>query len=176
MDVSKVLFIAAGAFAGLGGMRQKNPVGFITNVEKQTSGADYRQIGTEDLIDYGLIPELVGRFSAIVSLSPLGKEDLIRVMVEPEDSVLKNYQEYFRSFGTELIVESPALEKIASLALARKTGARGLRSILEDVFRPYIFTMAAEKSKHSTIVIGEAFFSSHKESEEPVSQKILEGI
>jgi len=155
MDASKILFIAAGAFDGLETMCQRklHVMGFAVTNEWKNDG--YSQIETEDLINYGLIPEFVGRFSAIVPLSHLDKEDLIRVMGEPEDSILSQYREYFRQFGVELEVKLPALEKIAALALERKTGARGLRSILDVILRPYLFNLTGENCDASRIVIDE---------------------
>ncbi len=163
LDISKVLFIAAGAFDGLETIhqekRRKQPIGFVATHSEKIDRV-YNQIEVEDLINYGLIPELVGRFSTIVSLSPLSKEDLVRIMVEPEETILKNYKNYFMHFGIELEVERPVLEKIAELAYERKTGARGLRSILESLLRPYCFSVSNNQHKKARLVICEKDFLS----------------
>ncbi|HRR96645.1 MAG TPA: AAA family ATPase [Candidatus Ratteibacteria bacterium] len=155
MDVSKILFIAAGAFDGMKKIQERKrgqqPIGFVsTTVEKNNNTLEH--ISIDDLIDYGLIPEFIGRFSTIVTLNPLGIEDLIKIMVEPEDSLLKQYKDYFRQYRIELVVEHSALKKIAHIAHERGTGARGLKSVFESILRPHLFNITNNNKK---IVIDE---------------------
>ena len=141
LDPSKILFIAAGAFEGMEKIKkkQKENIGFsIGSAENTNSSLNFE---TEDLENYGLIPELIGRFPIIVTLSNLTNKDLIRIMLEPENAVLNQYKDYFRNYGVELEITQPALEKIVLLAQKRKTGARALRSILEATLRPFLFQL-----------------------------------
>ncbi|MDO9527523.1 MAG: AAA family ATPase, partial [Syntrophales bacterium] len=146
-DTSRILFIAAGAFNGLDRIvkknrHQKTGIGFVS---AKTSSASLENAGSSiestDLESYGLIPELLGRFPVICSLAPLSEDNLTHIMVEPKDSILEEFQGYFRSFGVEVEFKEGALKKIAHIAAERGTGARGLRSVLEAVLQPYLFKL-----------------------------------
>lgn len=146
-DTSRILFIAAGAFNGLDQIvkencRQKGRIGFIPT---KTSLSSLENTGSSidpaNLERYGLIPELLGRFSVICSLAPLSEDNLTHIMVEPKDSLLEEFQGYFRSFGVEVKFKKEATKEIAKIAMGRGTGARGLRSVLEAVLQPHFFKL-----------------------------------
>lgn len=140
VDTSKILFICGGAFAGLDkviGQRlnTRSGIGFAAEVkgesEKVTEGALLAQAEPEDLIKFGLIPEFIGRLPVVATLTELSEEALIRILQEPKNALTKQYQALFSLEGTELEFREEALKAIAKKAMTRKTGARGLRSIVE---------------------------------------------
>jgi ATP-dependent Clp protease ATP-binding subunit ClpX len=100
----------------------------------------------QDLVKFGIIPELVGRMPVITALSGMDKETLVRIMLEPKNSIIKQYEALFKMDGVELKFEKDALEKIAELTIERKTGARGLRSIIEGVLQPLMFETPSDDS------------------------------
>lgn len=132
-NTSNVLFICGGAFEGLfNTSSQRKNIGFLTsdsNIQDEVQSA----LTPEALVKYGLMPEFVGRLPILCSLTDLRENDLIRVLTEPEDAITKEYALLFEKDGVKLTYEEDALREIARLAITRKTGARGLRSILEDV-------------------------------------------
>ena len=138
IDTKNILFICGGAFDGLEQIIQKRKggqtIGFSgeikTKSERKDSGI-YRDVVAHDIVKYGLIPELVGRIPVIVALNDLDKDALIRILTEPRSSLTKQYVKLFEMDGVKLIFTPESLDAVASLALERHTGARGLRSILE---------------------------------------------
>ena len=138
VDTTNILFVCGGAFDGLDKViRSRNEqggIGFGAEVKsrdtKDVSEA-LRLVEPEDLIKYGLIPEFVGRLPVVATLHELSEEALIEILIEPKNALIKQYQKLFSMEGVELEVRPPALQAIARKALKRKTGARGLRSILE---------------------------------------------
>lgn len=146
IDTSNILFICGGAFDGLEDIIKKrlegSTVGFLGKAKENLSKDDiYSLVEPEDLVKYGLIPELIGRLPVIATLKELDKEDLIRVLVEPKDSLIKQYQALFKLDDVELEFEKEALEAIANKAIERKTGARGLRAILEEAMVDIMFNL-----------------------------------
>ena len=146
IDTTNILFICGGAFEGLGEIIEKrlegSTMGFLGKPKEKMSKDDiYSLVEPEDLIKYGLIPELIGRLPVIATLKELGKEDLIRVLTEPKDALIKQYKALFALDNVELEFEKEALESIADLAIKRGTGARGLRAILEDAMVDIMFNM-----------------------------------
>lgn len=140
VDTSKILFICGGAFAGLDkviGQRlnTRSGIGFAAEVkgesEKSTEGELLAQAEPEDLIKFGLIPEFIGRLPVVATLTELSEDALIQILKEPKNALTKQYQALFSLEGTELEFREEALKAIAKKAMARKTGARGLRSIVE---------------------------------------------
>ena len=138
IDTTNILFICGGAFDGLEKVIQnrteKSGIGFAATVhsksEKQVSDL-FREVEPEDLIKFGLIPELVGRLPVVATLGELTEEAMVQILTEPKNALVKQYQKLFAMDGVELEIRPSALSAIARKALARKTGARGLRSILE---------------------------------------------
>src|SRR6184192_4354588 len=141
VDTTNILFVCGGAFDGLEKIiRQrtaKTGIGFGAEVaspdDRKNISVILRETEPEDLIKFGLIPEFVGRLPVVATLEELDEVALIQILVEPKNALIKQYQKMFRMENVELEVREPALRAIASKALARKTGARGLRSILEQV-------------------------------------------
>jgi ATP-dependent Clp protease ATP-binding subunit ClpX len=139
IDTTNILFICGGAFDGLEKVIQnrteKSGIGFAANVHSKTEkrAADvFRNVEPEDLIKFGLIPELVGRLPVVATLGELTEEAMIQILTEPKNALVKQYQRLFLMDGVELEIRPSALLAIARKALARKTGARGLRSIMEQ--------------------------------------------
>lgn len=150
VDTSKILFICGGAFDGLDKIiarrvEKTTGIGFVSDIkdlnEKKNLTQLFDLIEPEDLIKYGLIPELVGRLPVQTALSELDEEALIQILTKPKNSVVKQFQEVFTMEGVKLNFRKPALLAIAKLAMKRKTGARGLRSILEDILLDTMFEL-----------------------------------
>lgn len=140
VDTTNILFILGGAFAGLEKVIEAKgkgrSIGFGADVqseEERDIGAVLSQVEPEDLIQFGLIPELVGRLPAVATLSELDKEALLKILTEPKNALVKQYQALLEYDGVDLTFTDDALESIADKAIKRKTGARGLRAIMESV-------------------------------------------
>jgi len=150
IDTTNILFICGGAFDGLEKVIQnrteKSGIGFAATVhsknEKKVSDL-FREAEPEDLIKFGLIPELVGRLPVVATLSELTEEAMIQILTEPRNALVKQYQKLFSMDGVELEIRPSALAAIARRALARKTGARGLRSIMEHALIDTMFDLPA---------------------------------
>src|SRR3954447_26348706 len=139
IDTTNILFICGGAFDGLEKVIQnrseKSGIGFAATVHTKTErrvSEVFREVEPEDLIKFGLIPELVGRLPVVATLGELTEEALVRILTEPKNALVKQYQKLFAMDGVELEIRPSALAAIAKKALARKIGARGLRSIMEQ--------------------------------------------
>ncbi len=149
VDTSNILFICGGAFAGLEKVIQdrsdKGGIGFSAEVKsKETDkniGQTLADLEPEDLVRYGLIPEFVGRLPVIATLEELDRDALVNILIEPKNSLVKQYGMLFEMEGVELDVRRDALEAIADKALERKTGARGLRSIIENVLLDTMYSI-----------------------------------
>ncbi|MBU1235310.1 MAG: ATP-dependent Clp protease ATP-binding subunit ClpX [Gammaproteobacteria bacterium] len=139
IDTTNILFICGGAFDGLEKVirdrSEKGGIGFgaevKSKVDKKAVGEVLRSVEPEDLIKYGLIPELIGRLPVVATLEELNEDALVQILIEPKNALTKQYQKLFAMEGVELELRPAALQAIARKALKRKTGARGLRSILE---------------------------------------------
>ncbi|MBU1559118.1 MAG: ATP-dependent Clp protease ATP-binding subunit ClpX, partial [Gammaproteobacteria bacterium] len=149
VDTSNILFICGGAFDGLDRIiierSKKSGIGFHAQIHTQDDKAKlgklFKQVETEDLIKFGIIPEFVGRLPIIAVLDDLDTEALMRILVEPKNALIKQYQKLFSMEDVELEFTQDALQAIAEKAMQRKTGARGLRSILEDVLLDLMFEL-----------------------------------
>lgn len=145
IDTTNVLFICAGAFEGIedfiGRRMSDQMMGFRANPESKTNRRPdvIRHLMPEDLLRFGLIPEFVGRLPVIATMDPLDEEMLVRILSEPRNAVMKQYTKLFDMDGVELIVDSGALREIAAEALRRKTGARALRAIVEELVLDVMF-------------------------------------
>lgn len=141
MDTTNILFVCGGAFTGItNGMdKEKRCIGFNTaDGRKEPAG---NPVNAETLVKYGLMSEIVGRLPVICTLDDLTKEDFVRILTEPEDAIVKEYQLLLKKDGVKLVFEPEALEEIARVAIDRKTGARGLRSIIEDIMLEVMYEM-----------------------------------
>ncbi len=137
IDTTNILFICGGAFDGLEEIiqkkRGKNVLGFgHEKKSKEEQKVDFSQVEPDDLVAYGLIPELVGRLPIIATLNEITEDDMIRILTEPKNSLVKQYKKLFAIDNVELTFEEDALRAIAKKAIERKTGARGLRAIMEE--------------------------------------------
>lgn len=137
IDTSGILFICGGAFDGLGQILERkkgsNVMGFGQRKRSTTDIDDgFENVEPDDLVSYGLIPELIGRLPIIASLNKITEEEMVRILTEPKNSLVKQYTKLFAIDDVELTFEKEALNAIAAKALARKTGARGLRAIMEE--------------------------------------------
>lgn len=156
LDTTNILFIAAGAFVGLDDIVEKdnNPsMGFTNFVEKKKpEKAKKKDITPEDLQEFGLIPEFVGRFPVICHLNELDEKALCQVLTEPKNSILKQYQALLELDGVELEFDDKAIKAVAKLAYENKTGARGLRAIIERCLRDTMFTIPDQEGIEKVIV------------------------
>jgi len=150
VDTSNILFIVGGAFVGLDEVikerfKPETKLGFnqISKEENKDKKTDelLKECEPEDLISYGLIPEFVGRLPVIISLNELSEKDLIKILTEPKNSIIKQYQELLKINNVNLIFEKDAIKEIAKLAFEKKTGARGLRAIIEKVMLKIMFEL-----------------------------------
>ena len=153
VDTTNILFICAGAFDGIEKVIEKrqggSSLGFGADV-KSPKSMEANAIATtathQDLVKFGLIPELVGRLPVITALKDMDKETLIRIMKEPKNAILKQYETLFKLDGIELEFSDDAIDKIAELTVERKTGARGLRSIIEGILQRFMFEAPSDKT------------------------------
>ena len=138
IDTTNILFVCGGAFDGLEEIIKrrigKNVLGFEQEKRTKTQDAGlFELVEPDDLVHYGLIPELIGRLHVTAKLSAITKDDMVRILTEPKNAIYKQYKKLFAIDDVELSFEKEALEAVAELAIKRKTGARGLRSIMEDM-------------------------------------------
>ena len=152
VDTTNILFICGGAFDGLEDIIKRkqgsNVLGF--NQDKKSKVEQDKIISnveTDDLVKYGLIPELIGRLHMIATLNEITKEDMVHILTEPKNALIKQYIKLFEMDNVTLEFEKDALLELANLAIIRKTGARGLRSILEDIMLDIMFDLPKYKSK-----------------------------
>jgi ATP-dependent Clp protease ATP-binding subunit ClpX len=157
MDTTDILFIAGGAFVGLEDIIKhrigKSAVGFEADVRKIEESEELLHLVTvEDLIEYGMIPEFLGRFPVIATLDPLKEEDLVRILTEPKNAIIKQYQKLLAMDGVELVFTQEALREIAKEAIKRKTGARGLRAIVEEIMTDVMYEIPSLKNVVKVII------------------------
>ena len=160
VDTSNILFICGGAFSGLDKVIQdrsdKSGIGFGASVQteakKKNLGDTLRTVEPEDLVRYGLIPEFVGRLPVLATLDELDSEALVRILKEPKNAYTKQYSKLFEMEGAEIDFREDALVAIAEKAMQRKTGARGLRSILEDVLLEVMYKLPSEAEVSKVVI------------------------
>ena len=159
IDTTNVLFIVAGAFAGLeeiiGSRSGRKGIGFGAPLNEVKNSTDsYGEVMPEDLLKFGLIPEFIGRLPVITTVSNLDRSALIQILSTPKNALVKQYQKMFQLDGVELVFDEEALNTIADQALERGTGARGLRAIMEEVLLPVMFDLPS-RDDIATVVITE---------------------
>lgn len=167
LDTTNVLFIVAGAFAGIEDIISnrigKRGIGFGSQLHTPLDEQEiYAKILPEDLLKFGLIPEFIGRLPVLTSVTNLDREDLTRILIEPKNALVKQYQKMFALDEVELDFEQLALEAIADRALERGTGARGLRAIMEEILQPVMFEVPS-RDDVVKIVITEAVVTEGRE-------------
>ena len=159
VDTTNILFICGGAFAGLDkiiSQRDKGTsIGFganVKNTQDKKTGEWMKTLEPEDLLKFGLIPEFIGRLPMIATLEDLDEKSLIKILQEPKNSLTKQYQELFKLDGAKLTFKENALKEIAQKAIKKKTGARGLRSILENVLLKTMYDLPSQENIEEVIV------------------------
>ncbi len=162
IDTTNILFICAGAFEGIDKVIERriggSSLGFGADVKssKSIEAQQLSKLAThQDLVKFGLIPELVGRLPIITTLDAMNKDVLIRIMTEPKNSIVKQYQALFALDNIKLDFEKEALEKIAELTIKNKTGARGLRSVIEGILQELMFEMPSKEDIAEIIITPE---------------------
>jgi ATP-dependent Clp protease ATP-binding subunit ClpX len=161
IDTTNVLFIVAGAFAGLEDIISarvgRRGIGFGAPLHSKRDDAElFSEVLPEDLHKFGLIPEFIGRLPVVTTVSPLDQNSLMQILTEPKNALVKQYQRMFELDGVELEFDQGALEAIADLAVLRQTGARGLRAILEEVLGPIMFEVPSSDEVARVVVTREA--------------------
>ena len=159
VDTTNILFICGGAFAGLDkiiSQRDKGTsIGFgadVKNTQEKKTGEWMKGLEPEDLLKYGLIPEFIGRLPMIATLEDLDEKSLIKILQEPKNSLTKQYQELFKLDGAKLTFKDNALKEVALKAIRKKTGARGLRSILENILLKTMYDLPSQEDIEEVIV------------------------
>jgi ATP-dependent Clp protease ATP-binding subunit ClpX len=163
IDTTNILFICGGAFAGLdtiikSRVSEKN-LGFGADIKRKDErqpGEILKKVMPEDLMKFGLIPEFAGRLPVVVTLDSLNKEALVRILKEPKNALVKQYQSFLKMDNVELTFEDGALEAIADEALRRETGARGLRAIIEGVMRNVMYEVPSREDVVKCVVTEQA--------------------
>ena len=159
INTTNILFICGGAFEGLDKIIEhrmdKKSIGFnsqVTTLNEKNKGTILREALPEDFIKFGMIPEFVGRVPVTVALDALTKEDMVHILTEPKNSIVKQYKKLFELDGVQLSFTKEALEAIAEKTITRKTGARGLRAIMESMMMETMYTIPSDESiKHCKI-------------------------
>ncbi|KAI1692668.1 AAA domain (Cdc48 subfamily) domain-containing protein [Ditylenchus destructor] len=162
VDTKNILFICGGAFAGLdkiiSARGEKTSIGFgatVRSVDERRIGAVFRELEPEDLLKFGLIPEFVGRLPVLATLEDLDEDALIQILTEPKNALVKQYQRLFEMEDVELTFHEDALREIARKAITRKTGARGLRSIMEKILLDTMFELPTLEGVREVVISGD---------------------
>jgi len=159
VDTTNILFICGGAFSGLDKIiSQRNKgtsIGFgaeVRSADDKKAGEVIKTLEPEDLLKYGLIPEFIGRMPIVATLEDLDEQSLVKILKEPKNSLLKQYQQIFRFEGVKLIFKEDALLEIAKKSITKKTGARGLRTILESLLLKTMFDLPSQENVKEVII------------------------
>lgn len=160
VDTSKILFVVGGAFAGLDKVirnrSEKGGIGFSAEIrtkdETRSVGELLRDVEPEDLVSYGLIPEFVGRLPVVATLEELDEDALVQILTQPKNALIKQYQRLFEMEGAELEIREDALRSIAHKAMERKTGARGLRTILEHILLDIMYDLPSMDNVSKVVI------------------------
>ncbi|MGH8120485.1 MAG: AAA family ATPase, partial [Gammaproteobacteria bacterium] len=160
VNTSNILFVCGGAFGGLDKIirerSEKSGIGFSADVksikDKKSMSQLLQTVEPEDLIKYGLIPEFVGRLPVVATLDELDEEQLVRILVEPRNALTKQYSKLFEMEGTSIEFREDALRTVARKSMERKTGARGLRSILESVLLDTMYDLPSLQDVYKVVI------------------------
>jgi ATP-dependent Clp protease ATP-binding subunit ClpX len=162
IDTTNILFICGGAFANLDKVIEKRighkGIGFGADIESKITkdkGIIFEDCLPEDLVNYGLIPEFIGRLPIISAVHQLTRDDLIQILTEPRNALVKQFQRFFQFDSIELVFSDDALVSVADKALERETGARGLRSILEEILLEVQFELPSRRDVQKCVVTKE---------------------
>jgi ATP-dependent Clp protease ATP-binding subunit ClpX len=169
VDTTNILFICGGAFNGLENIIQQRigakAIGFgadIRHVKEKSVGEILKEVRPEDLLKYGLIPEFVGRLPVVATLDELNEETLVEVMVKPKNALIKQYDKIFEFENVKLKFQPEALWAIAREAIKRKSGARGLRAIMEDVMLDIMYDIPSQENVKECIISEEVILKREK--------------
>ena len=178
VDTSNILFICGGTFVGLEDIisrrlgRKAIGFGALNEEQRERSLGDLlNQVTADDLIEFGMIPEFVGRLPVLAPLDPLDEEAMIRILTEPKNALVRQYQKLFEMEGAEVEFDGPALREIARLAKARDTGARGLRSIVEDVMMDVMYELPDLEHKGKYVISQDVVLGQRKLFEKKPGKK-----
>ena len=159
VDTSNILFICGGAFSGLEEIinyRLKGTaIGFNSKLDlepKKTTGESLKKLENQDLLKFGMIPEFIGRLPVITTLSELDEDMLIRIMTQPKNAIVKQFESLMKMDGVKLEIKDDALQEIAKLAVSQNTGARGLRSIIEDSLMDLMYKVPDQKELYKVVI------------------------
>jgi len=159
IDTTNILFICGGAFDGLEKVirdrSEKSGIGFgarVTSSSDRSVGEVLRDVEPEDLVKFGIIPELVGRLPVVATLDELSEEALVQILIEPKNALIKQFQRLFLMEGVELEIRPEALKAVATRAIKRRTGARGLRSIVEGMLLDVMYDLPSLKNVTKVVV------------------------
>lgn len=161
IDTTNILFICGGAFDGIENIIEKRlgkgSIGFESDLNKtfEDKSNIMKNVEQHDLVKYGIIPELIGRIPVVTVLEELDKDALVKIMTEPKNSIVKQYQKLFLMDDVELEFEHSALEAIADITLEKKTGARGLKSVFEDILNESMFTIPSDDTVEKIVITEE---------------------
>ena len=162
IDTTNILFICGGAFAGLEKIIEKRVgrqgVGFTADIMSKAEvdpGAILTRVMPEDLLGFGLIPEFIGRLPVVCAVHSLGQDELVRILVEPKNALTRQYQKFFMLDGIELVFADDSLDSIATKALELETGARGLRSIIENALLDVMFDLPSRRDVRKCVITRE---------------------
>ena len=162
IDTTNILFICGGAFANLDKVIERRigskGVGFGATIEtkaQRDKGEVFEHCLPEDLVNYGLIPEFIGRLPVMSAVHQLSRDDLIRILTEPRNALVKQFQRFFQFDGIELVFSDDAMVSVADKALMRETGARGLRSIIEEILLEVQFELPSRRDVRKCVVTKE---------------------
>jgi ATP-dependent Clp protease ATP-binding subunit ClpX len=175
IDTTNILFIAGGAFAGIDEVVKrrvgKKVIGFGSDsiANAMSKKEIYSKIESDDLLKFGLIPEFIGRFPVLAALSPLEVEDLVSILTEPKNALVKQYKKIFRLDNVELVFEEDAIIAIAERAIEKKTGARGLRSIIESIITDIMFEIPSNENIEKCVITRDVI-------ENKKAPEIIEGV
>ena len=163
VDTTNILFICGGAFDGLDKIIEKRTdkktMGFgadITSSAERDVGQILSQVQQHDLLQFGIIPELIGRLPVVASLESLGRDDLVRILTEPKNAMTKQYKALMSMDNVELEYQPEALEAIADKAIAMKIGARGLRSVMEGVMTDVMYSVPSDTTASKIVITAQA--------------------
>lgn len=156
LNTENILFICGGAFVGLkvdeNATNDRQTIGFIADQVSRKANIQKRKLTHQDFVEYGLIPEVVGRLPVIVELSTLTENDLTNILLNSEASVIKGYENVLNEDGVELVFEEDAITEIAHIAHSKSTGARGLNSIVEEIMEDIMFDIPSDPTIQRCII------------------------
>ncbi len=178
LDTTNILFICGGAFDGLDKIIKNRigskVMGFGADIKKSQDkavGEVLREVLPQDLLNYGLIPEFIGRLPVVVTLDALAQEDLVRILTEPRNALIKQYIKFFELDDVELEFTEEALQEIAKLAIKRNIGARGLRSIVEKAILDIMYDIPSQEDVQKVVVTGDVISKNAKPEIEKICRK-----